>query len=162
MNWTGKRPRKNKANFPIADCGLGISDWGLGERPAASGLLKATAPNKPNFGTGRRKGKCCVDNELRRMGHGRGREKTKPILRFRIADCGLRIGGQTCRLRPAQGDCAKQTKFGSRAGLPCTERLAASPRLRGDDVAANRASAPNKPNFGTTQTKANCGWRKEL
>jgi hypothetical protein len=80
---------------------------------------------------------------------------------FRISDCGLGDRPAVSGLRRAF--CAKQTQFsGHGRDAHATERLAASPRRRGDDIAANKASAPNKPNFGTTQTKDNCGWRKEL
>jgi hypothetical protein len=89
--------------------------------PAGVTANRASAPNEPNSGAGRRKDKCCVDNELRRMGRGSGVGKTKPILR-------LRIGGQTSRLGPAQANCAKQTQFPGHgrsrpwyawAGRPC-------------------------------------------
>ncbi len=43
-----------------------------------------------------------------------------------------------------------------------TERLAASPRLRGDDIATDRASAPNKPNFGASDLEDKCRVNKEL
>jgi hypothetical protein len=43
-----------------------------------------------------------------------------------------------------------------------TEHLAASPRLREDDIAANRASAPNKPNLRTGRRKDKCCVDKEL
>jgi hypothetical protein len=89
------------------------------ERLAASPRLRGddiatnrvSAPNKPNFGPGKVKGKCCANRELRQVGCENGPGKTKPISRLRIADFGLRIGGRTCRLRPAQGGSAKQTQF---------------------------------------------------
>jgi len=43
-----------------------------------------------------------------------------------------------------------------------TERLAASPRLRGDDIATDTASAPNKPNFGASDLEDKCRVNKEL
>jgi hypothetical protein len=39
----------------------------------------ANAPNKPNLGPGKMKGKCCANKELRQVGCGSGPEKTKPI-----------------------------------------------------------------------------------
>ena len=39
----------------------------------------ATAPNKPNFGPGKMKGKCCANKGLRQVGCGSGPGKTKPI-----------------------------------------------------------------------------------
>ena len=74
------------------------------------------------------------------MGHGRGRGKTNPISTSRA-------------LAPVvlMGACAH-----------ATERLAASPRLRGDDIATDRASAPNKPNFGASDLEDKCRVNKEL
>ena len=43
-----------------------------------------------------------------------------------------------------------------------TERLAASPRLRGDDIATDRASAPNKPNLREGDLEDKCRVNKEL
>ena len=97
-----ERPRKNKANPPIADCGLQ-------DRPAASGLLRAIAPNKPNSRVTAARG---------RGTHGRDAH--------------------------------------------ATERLTASPRLRGDDIATHRASAPNKPNFGGGDLEDKCCADNEL
>jgi hypothetical protein len=74
------------------------------------------------------------------MGHGRGRGKTKPISTSRAL--------------------APVVLMGARAHA--TERLAASPRLRGDDIATDRASAPNKPNFGTGDLEDKCRVNKEL
>jgi hypothetical protein len=70
------------------------------ERLAASPRLRGddiatnrvSAPNKPNFGPGKMKGKCCANRELRQVGCENGPGKTKPISRLRIADCGLGDG----------------------------------------------------------------------
>jgi hypothetical protein len=35
----------------------------------------ANAPNKPNFGPGKMKGKCCANKELRQVGWGAAPEK---------------------------------------------------------------------------------------
>ncbi len=39
------------------------------------------APNEPNWAGSDFEDKCCTGKELRRMGHGSGRGKTKPIRR---------------------------------------------------------------------------------
>ncbi len=74
----------------------------LREIPHYSSILSFhhSAPNKPNFGPGRRKDKCRVDKELWRMGHGRGREKTKPI--WRSDKAGRGGGRDTGRSRPGR------------------------------------------------------------
>ncbi len=62
----------------------------------------------------------------------------------------------------------KQTQFGQgrgpsgqESGTP-RERLVASPRLRGDDIPTNRASAPNKPNLQTGRRNDKCRVDNEL
>ncbi len=81
---SGGRPRGAAPTLPSAE-------GRLREIPHYSSILSFhhSAPNKPNFGPARRKDKCRVDKELRRMGHGRGCGKTKPISGLRIADFGL-------------------------------------------------------------------------
>ena len=81
-------------------------------------------------------GKCCTDKELRQLDAGAAPGRTKPI---------------------SAGDRPVWT--GAPLGL---ERLVASPRLRGDDIAANKASAPNKPNFRTGRKKDKFRADKEL
>ena len=112
-----------------------------------------SAPNKPNFRLARRKDKCRVDKELRRMGHGRGCGKTNPISGSRPL-AAVVLGPQTRYI--AFG----YPLMGARAHA--TGHTAASPRLRGDDIATNRASAPNKPNFGAGDLEDKCRVNKEL
>jgi hypothetical protein len=58
---------------------------------------RTSTPNKPNFGESDLEDKCCADKELRRIACGKSLGKTKPILRLRIADCGL------CKTKPNLG-----------------------------------------------------------
>jgi hypothetical protein len=50
----------------------------------------------------------------------------------------------------------------SRAGCPWYGCVAASPRLRGGDIATDRTSAPNKPNFGKSHFEDKCCADKDL
>ena len=129
-------------------------------------LFHHSASNKPNFGPGRRKDKCRVDNELRRMGHGRGCEKTKPIPLLRISDCGLGTEphGNIC-LRPAAAGLhgpGVQTNpiFGSRPGRPWYSwtlapcygtRCGVSPPAQGMTLLRTRTSAQTNPIWDTAR-----------
>jgi hypothetical protein len=88
---------------------LRIADLGLWDRPAASGLLTASAPNKPNFGPGKMKGKCCANEELQQVGCGSGPGKTKPI-RPRGGYRGSGFSGPRPGVRTS-GQLYKQTQF---------------------------------------------------
>lgn len=60
--------------------------------------------NKPNLAPVRIRAKYIAAKKLGAIRRNMDTGETKPILP-------LRIGGQTCRLRPAQANCAKQTQF---------------------------------------------------
>jgi len=152
--------------MPVCTNKADFAGWGTAQRTGISHQstilsLHHSAPNKHNFGPGRRKDKCLVDKELRRMGHGRGREKTKPI--WRSDEAGRGGGQDTGRSRPGrpryswaltpmlrntlrrhygQDFCAKQTQFWTepfRGQVLCRQGLA---------VHWTRGERPqNKPNF---------------
>jgi hypothetical protein len=63
----------------------------------------------------------------------------KPIVRNKPNSIGGRVSGA-----------------GGQGSGPPRERLTASPRLRGDDIATNRPAAPNKANFGAAGTTCKC------
>ncbi len=77
---------------------------------------RAFVPNKPNFGLGKTKDKCCVDKELQRMGCGSSRGKTKP-------KGGSRLKKRWYQTNPISARRTRQT--GPRL---CRKRLAASLR----------------------------------
>jgi hypothetical protein len=112
------RGRKKTKPIPllrISDCGLGIGDGAAREHlPAACYRWPAWAgcTNKPNFGESDLEDKCCADKELQCIGRGENPRKTKPIVRLRTADCGLRIR-RGCGLPPraCAGRLCKQTQF---------------------------------------------------
>ncbi len=185
-----RRCQKNKANAPIADCrndtgqpasafggvvGLRIGGQTFRLRPAQANCAKQTqfpshgrdargthgrdahatsawrrpsnrpsAPNKANLRTGRRDDKCCGYKELGQMGRGSSPGKTKP------KGCGQWTVAQTKPIR------------GSRALAPVVlmGRMP-MPRAAGGG-AANRASAPNKANFGRGEMEGKCCADKEL
>ncbi len=99
------------------------------ERRAPS-ANKASAPNKPNLRTDRKKDKCRVDKELRRIGHGRGREKTKPIWQY----CG------TKPIPPVRRGCRRRD-VRNKANLGELGHL-------GDGAWQEGPNAQNEANFG--------------
>ncbi len=156
---------------PDADCTNKAKPGhpGISGEPDAG--RRANAPNKPNFCAGDLEDKCRADKELQPMGCTSGLGKTKPILSLRIADFGLRIVGQTCRLRPAQGDCAKQTEFPGHGrsrpwyswAEPALSEAEGTPMLRNAlRRHCEQGFCANKPNFWPGKMKGKCCANKEL
>jgi len=104
----------------------------LGARPTLQ--VGSSAPNKAKFGQpGRRRpvgcakqsqfrrrdrtGKCLAEKDLWRIEHAGGLGETKPISRWRISDCGLRIGDSptVCRLQPAGAGCTTKANWWSQS-----------------------------------------------
>jgi hypothetical protein len=89
-------PLKNKANFSIADCGLGIAEWRMSGGDAQP-TKRQGARNEPNRAGGCR----------------RPRAPNEPNL-ARTPGNGHWLAGRDAR---PECDCAKRTQFGAAAGV---------------------------------------------
>jgi hypothetical protein len=89
-------PLKNKANFSIADCGLGIAEWKMSGGDAQP-TRRQGARNEPNRAGGCRRPRAPNEPNLARApGNGRW------------------LAGRDAR---PECDCAKRTQFGAAAGV---------------------------------------------
>jgi hypothetical protein len=97
--------------------------------PLLLSLFRSFLPEEQDVGPLRCRAGPATILERTRRAQSRSCE-TKPILRFRIADCGLRIAD--CGLRiggtvAARANCAKRTQF---AGVNCAKRTQFAPSVR--------------------------------
>ena len=125
----------------VASQGSGISNLARDPSPWAS------APNKPNLRGGDFEGKCRANKELGQVGSRSVPGKTKPN------GSPAKLEAETNKAWDNRGRDGRGTHGRSR---PCYGRVAASPRLRGDDIGTDRTSAPDKPNLG--HRRANDKW----
>jgi hypothetical protein len=158
---------QNEPNLPIR-ARVGTGRGTSLARPS----LALIAPNKPNLPSSKTNGKCFEEKDLWSFVPTRGLGKTKPILRLRIADLGLRIvrnkpnschyadpeigvpGSAIMRNKAKLGRAGASGRRGVREGIRAT-----TPRC---------PASGNKANFGRSlkcrapsakrivQNKANC------